>query len=99
MRQRAFELRSMEKIIKQTCIGWVGNEIGKEIFVVIDSSPIISNSCNKAERLIEEGHFVQGFISIVFLDEELDTVELRSWLQSEAIRRSSSAKLRNLPTN
>jgi hypothetical protein len=82
----------MKNIIKQTCIGWIGNEIGKEIFVVIDSSPITSSSCNEAERLIEEGRSVPGFVPFVFLDKELDSPELRSWLQSEATRRFVSAK-------
>jgi hypothetical protein len=87
----------MGKIIKQTCIGWVGNEIGKELFVVIGSSPITSSSCNEAERLIENGQFVDGFVRAVFLDRELDSPELRSWLGSESVRRYISAKSSHLP--
>ncbi|HZF00920.1 MAG TPA: hypothetical protein VE344_03395 [Methylomirabilota bacterium] len=87
----------MKNTIKQECIGWVGNETGKEIFIVVDSSPITSHSCNEAERLIGEGRFMSGFIPMVFLDRELDNAGLRSWLESEAVRRSISAKSTSLP--
>lgn len=96
---QAVEFKIMKKTIKQACIGWVGNELGKEIFVVVDSSPITSSSCDQAQRVIELGRSVPGFVPAVFLDEELDSSELRSWLQSEAVRRFISAKPCCLPAN
>ena len=82
--------------LQNEIVGWVGNELGKEIFVVIDSSPITSHSCDEAERRVEEGRFVLGFVPVVFLDEELVSSELRLWLQLEAERRFISAKSRRL---
>ena len=81
---------------KQMFVGWVGNVIGEEKFVVIDSSPIWSHSCNEAERLLAEGRFVHGFVPAVFLDDKLDNPELRSSLQTEAVRRFDLGRARCL---
>ena len=89
----------MKNTTKQACIGWVGNKPGEEIFVVVDSSPIIPKSCDEAERLIAEGRFVEGFVPAVFLDEALDSSELRSWLQSEAARSFVMSKSRREPAH
>ena len=41
----------------------------------------------KQQRVTEKVRVFDGVIPIVFLDDQLDSPELRSWLQKEAIHR------------
>ena len=55
--------------------------------VAVHSRPISSSDADKAWGKFEDGKAIQGFIPIVFLDEQLKCSELQSWLQAEALHR------------
>jgi hypothetical protein len=76
------------KMTDQSTIAWIRNEgTSRDELVVVHSQPISSSEAEEAMQKFEHGKAVEGFIPIVFLDEQLDSPELRSWLQAEALRR------------
>ena len=78
------------KITKQLTVAWMRKEgASVDQLVVVHSHPTSSSEAEKATQKFEHGKAVEGFIPIVFLDEQLDSSELRSWLQAEAIHRRS----------
>jgi hypothetical protein len=76
------------KITEQFVIAWIrdGGASADEL-VAVHSRPITASDADEAWRRFENGKAVDGFIPIVFLDEQLNSSELRSWLQAEAIHR------------
>jgi hypothetical protein len=80
--------RCMMKITEQFAIAWIrGDEASADELVAVHSRPISSADADEAWRKFENGNAIEGFIPIVFLDEQLNSSELRSWLQAEAIHR------------
>jgi hypothetical protein len=76
------------KITKQLAVAWVRNEGARvDQLVVVHSRPISSSDADEAWRIFKDGKSIEGFIPIVFLDEQVDSSQLRSWLQAEAIHR------------
>jgi hypothetical protein len=76
------------KITEQFAIAWVRNdEASADELVAVHSRPISCFDADAAWRKFENGKASEGFVSIVFLDEQLNSSELRSWLQAEAIHR------------
>ena len=77
------------KITEQFTIAWIRNEEGASAdeLVAVHSRPISSSDADAAWRKFENGKAVEGFIPIVFLDEQLNSSVLRSWLQAEAMHR------------
>ena len=80
------------KIRKHLNIAWVGNR--QDEFIVVDSKEISATSCAEASERIQQARFVDGFLPTVILDQDLDSPELRSLLQSKAIERFTAAKTR-----
>jgi hypothetical protein len=69
-------------------IAWIRSEgASHDDLVMVHSRPIISSDADEAWQKFKDGMAIDSFISIVFLDEQLDSPRLRSWLQAEAIRR------------
>jgi hypothetical protein len=76
------------EISKQLMIAWIRKEgVSRDRLVVVHSRPINSSDANEAWRKFKDGKAIDGVIPIVFLDDQLDSLELRSWLQKEAIHR------------
>jgi hypothetical protein len=76
------------KITNQLIIAWIRKEgVSRDRFVVVHSRPISSTDADAAWRKFKDGKAIEGFIPIVFLDEQLDSSRLRSFLQTEAIHR------------
>jgi hypothetical protein len=76
------------KITEQFVIAWIRNEeASADELVAVHSHPINSSDADEAWRKFENGKAIEGFIPIVFLDEQLNSSVLRSWLQAEAIHR------------
>ena len=74
------------KITEQFIIAWIRNEeASADELVAVHSRPISSSDADEAWQRFENGA-IEGFIP-VFLDEQLNSSELRSWLQAEAIHR------------
>ena len=77
------------EITNQLIIAWIRREgNSRDNFVVVHSRPINSADADEAWQKFKDGKAIDGFIPIVFLDDELDTnPRLRSCLQAEAIHR------------
>jgi hypothetical protein len=76
------------KITEQFMIAWIRTEgASADELVAVHSRPISSSDANEAWQKFENGKAIGGFIPIVFLDEQLNRSELRSWLQAEAMHR------------
>ena len=76
------------KITEQLVIAWIREEgASADELVAVHSRPISCSDADEAWRKFENGKAVEGFIPIVFLDKQLNSSELRSWLQAEAIHR------------
>ena len=76
------------KITEQFVVAWIRNEgAAADELVAVHSRPISSYDADEAWRKFENGKAIEGFIPIVFLDEQLNSSELRSWLQAEAMHR------------
>jgi len=76
------------KITEQFGIAWIREEgASADELVAVHSRPIGFSDADEAWRKFENGKAVEGFIPIVFLDEQLNNSELRSWLQAEAMHR------------
>jgi len=76
------------KITEQFVIAWIRNEeASADELVAVHSRPISSSDADRAWRRFENGKAIEGFIPMVFLDEQLNCPELRSWLQVEAMHR------------
>ena len=76
------------KITEQFTIAWIRNEeASADELVAVHSRPMSSSDADAAWRKLENGKAIEGFIPIVFLDEQLNSSELRSWLQMEAMHR------------
>jgi len=76
------------KITEQFVIAWIRDEgAAEDELVAVHSRPISSSDADEAWRKFENGKAIEGFIPIVFLDKQLNSLELRSWLQAEAIHR------------
>ena len=76
------------KIANQLSIAWIQNEgRARDQLVVVHSRPITASDADEAWQKTKDGKATNGFIPIVFLDEQLDSSELRSWLDKQAIRR------------
>jgi hypothetical protein len=76
------------KITEQFVIAWIRTEgASTDELVAVHSRQISSCDADEAWQKFEDGKAVEGFIPIVFLDEQLNSSELRSWLQTEAIHR------------
>ena len=76
------------KITEQFVIAWIREDgASADELVAVHSQPISSSDADEAWRMFENGNAIDGFIPIVFLDEQLNSSELRSWVQTEAIHR------------
>lgn len=76
------------KITRQLIIAWIRREeASREDFVIVHSHPINSSDADEARQKFRDGKVIDGFIPIVFLDDQLDSPRLRSWLQADAIHR------------
>ena len=76
------------KITEQFIIAWIREEgASADELVAVHSRPIGFSDADEAWRKFENGKAIDGFIPVVFLDEQLNSSELRSWLQAEAIHR------------
>jgi len=76
------------KIANQLSIAWIQKEgRSRDQLVVVHSRPITLSDAEEAWQKTKDGKRIDGFIPIVFLDKHLDSSELRSWLDKQAIRR------------
>jgi hypothetical protein len=76
------------KIANQLSIAWIQKEEGsRDQLVVVHSRLITPSDAEEAWQKTKDGKHIDGFIPIVFLDKQLDSSELRSWLDKQAIRR------------
>ena len=76
------------KIANQLSVAWIQNEERqRDQLVVVHSRPITPSDAEEAWQKTKDGKSIDGFIPIVFLDKQLDSSGLRSWLDKEAIRR------------
>jgi hypothetical protein len=76
------------EIAKQLIIAWIRSEgASRDDLVVVHSRPVNSSDADEAWQKFNDGKAIDGFIPIVFLDRQLDSPRLRSWLQTEAIHR------------
>jgi hypothetical protein len=76
------------KIANQLSIAWIQKEGRvRDQFVVVHSRPITPSDAEEAWQKTKDGKVIDGFIPIVFLDKQLDSSDLRSWLDKQAIRR------------
>jgi hypothetical protein len=76
------------KITKQLNIAWIRPENASlDELVVVHSQPISTEHAGEAWQRFEDGQSVDGFVPIVFLDQSLDTLGLRSWLQARSVER------------
>ena len=76
------------EISKQLMIAWI-RKAGdpRDRLVVVHSRPVNSSDADEAWQKFKDGKAIDGVMPIVFLDDQLDSPELRSWLQKEAIHR------------
>jgi len=79
-------------IRKQLVIAWVQDETTKQDqFVIVHSRELTDSDLDNALEHFEAGHAVDNlWTPVVFLEPALDTSQMRSWLQDEALRRLSS---------
>jgi len=76
------------KIAEQLTVAWIRTEgASADELVAVHSRPMSSSDADEAWQKLEDGRAIDGFIPIVFLDEQLNSSALRSWLQAEAIHR------------
>ena len=76
------------KITNQLIIAWIRREgASRDDFVMVHSHPINSSDADEAWQKFRDGKVIDGIIPIVFLDDQLDSPRLRSWLQADAIHR------------
>jgi len=76
------------KITDQLIIAWIRKEGAScDRLVAVHSRPLNSSDADEASQRFKDGKGIDGVIPIVFLDNQLDSPELRSWLQKEAIHR------------
>jgi hypothetical protein len=76
------------EITKQLIIAWIRKEGDpRDRLVVVHSRPVNSSDADEAWQKFKDGKAIDGFIPIVFLDDQLDSPRLRSCLQAEAIQR------------
>ena len=76
------------KITNQLVIAWIRrDEASRDNLVVVHSRPINSADADEAWQKLKDGKAIDGLIPIVFLNGQLDSRRLRSWLEAEAIRR------------
>jgi hypothetical protein len=76
------------RITNQLIIAWIRREgASRDNLVVVHSRQINSSDADEAWQKFKDGKAIDGFIPIVFLDDQLDSPRLRSWLQAEAIHR------------
>jgi len=76
------------KITEQLIVAWIRKEAASvDELVAVHSRPISSSEADEAWQKFENGKAIEGFIAIVFLNEQLNSSGLRSWLQAEAIHR------------
>lgn len=76
------------KIANQLSIAWIQKEgRSRDQLVVVHSRPITPSDAEEAWQKTKDGKRIDGFIPIVFLDKQLDSSGLRSWLDKQAIRR------------
>lgn len=76
------------EITNQLIIAWIRKEgASRDNLVVVHSRPINSADTDEAWQKLKDGKAIDGFIPIVFLNGQLDSRRLRSWLEAEAIRR------------
>jgi len=67
------------KITERFTIAWIRNEeASADELVAVHSRPISTSDADATRREIENGKAIDGFIPIVFLDEQLNSSELRS---------------------
>ena len=65
------------KITKQFIIAWIRTEgASADELVAVHSRPISSSDANEAWQKFENGKAIEGFIPIVFLDEQLNSSEV-----------------------
>ena len=76
------------KSLTELIIAWIRSEgASRDDFVMVHSHPINSSDADEARQKFRDGKAIDGFIPIVFLDDQVDTPRLRSWLQADAIHR------------
>jgi hypothetical protein len=76
------------KIASQLSIAWIQKEgRSRDELVLVHSRPITPSDAEEAWQKTKDAKPVDGFIPIVFLDKQLDSSDLRSWLDKQAIRR------------
>ena len=76
------------KITEQFSIAWIRTEgASADELVAVHSRPLSFSDADEAWEKFENGKAIEGFVPMVFLDEQLNSSELRSWLQAEAIHR------------
>jgi hypothetical protein len=76
------------EITHQLIIAWIRREkASRDELVVVHSRPISSSDADEAWQKFKHGKAIGGLIPIVFLDQQLDSSQLRSCLQAEAIHR------------
>jgi hypothetical protein len=76
------------KITNQLVIAWIRRDgASRDNLVVVHSRPINSADTDEAWQKLKDGKAIDGIIPIVFLNGQLDSRRLRSWLEAEAIRR------------
>jgi hypothetical protein len=76
------------KITEQFIIAWIRTEgASVDELVAVHSRPMSSSDADEAWQKFENGKAIEGFIPIVLLDGQLNSSELRSWLQAEAMHR------------
>ena len=76
------------RVTEQVMIAWIRQDgASADELVAVHSRPISSSDAHEAWQKFESGNAIEGFIPVVFLDEQLNSPELRSWLQAEAIHR------------
>lgn len=76
------------EIAKQLTIAWFRRKgMSRDELIVVHSRPLDSSDADEAWRKFEDGKVVDGFTPIVFLDKQLESPRLRSWLQMEALHR------------
>jgi hypothetical protein len=76
------------KVTEQLIIAWIRKDgASADETVAVHSRPISSSDADEAWQKFENGKAIEDFIPIVFLDEQLNSSGLRSWLQAEAIHR------------
>jgi hypothetical protein len=76
------------KITEQLIVAWIRTEgASVDELVAVHSRPLSFSDAYAAWRKFEDGKAIDGFIPVVFLDKQLNSSELRSWLRTEAMHR------------